>query len=185
MRGDKWLDWGPGGEFGSELASGRDVKVVDTLGLVKGRPGSLPEITVKFINEKQARIASHLLNGIGPLCASFLSSQLFRDQVVGLTRPQGVNLVNSTRIENLRQAITPRTNSWDGRVYVNEGAAADWTKALDDTDIAFLRDPSASRPFWDQAKAALRQELYDWMSGYIRYGKKDAPPPAPQAAASP
>jgi hypothetical protein len=172
----KWHDLGPDGGFGSELASGRDVKVVDNLGLVKGRPGCLPEITVKFSNEKQSRIADHLLNGNGPCCASFLSSQYFRDQVVALDRPQGVNLVNSIRIENLRQAITPKANSWDGRMQVNEGAVADWTKALDETDIAFLKDPVASRPFWDLAKSALRQELYDWLSGYIRTGNKDAPP---------
>ncbi|MQA88141.1 MAG: hypothetical protein GEV03_26860 [Streptosporangiales bacterium] len=177
MKGGKWLDWGPYGEFGSDLASGHDVKVVDTLGVVKGRRGCLPEITVRFSNEKQARIADHLLNHVSVFGAVFLCSQGFRDQVVSLTAPQGVNLVNSIRIENLRRALTPNTSPWNGRVYVNEGAVVDWTKALDDTDFAFLKDPSASRPFWDQAKAALRQELYDWMFNYIKQGKTNVPPP--------
>jgi uncharacterized protein DUF4157 len=190
MRGARYREWGPEGHFGSETGPGISVTVRDTTGVLRGRRGVMKEDSFVSDNEKQGRIANHLLNATNAGYV-FLSSPWFRSQVVNLTKPRGVNLVNSTRIERLHRVMMPKKSVWTGRVGVNESAIVAWARTLDDADIAFLKDPSAA-PFWDETRAMLRPELYEWLNDFVVRGKKDATPPsaatgataAPSAASS-
>jgi hypothetical protein len=179
---------GPGGrsgydKFGSDTNPGGELKVA-------GRD-KLPEQSVKLQNEKQTNIARFIIGNYFGMEETFLASKLFRDKVQALDGPQTVNAVNSLRIERLRRAMhgpATRQSIWL-RTVSREEDVANAVKALNDTDLAFLKDrgggliggsKGTSAPFWDDARRQMSAEFFAWMESYIVAGNKEAPPPIPQ-----
>lgn len=177
---------GPGGRsgvdsYGSENGPGGELKVAGHAWLKADHPLYVPEATIKLQNEKQTRIANLIVHNYFGMEETFLTSPLFREKIRNLTRPEGVNLVNSLRIERLHKALhgpATRTSLWLHSV-PREQDVADAVKALDATDIAFLKDRNSSGPFWEDAKRQMTPAFVAWMEGYILLGNKDAAPPIP------
>lgn len=186
--GSPVVSGGSGGsdKWGSDTAPGGELKVSGAEH-VKSHPLYVPEATIRLQNEKQTNIARFIIHHYFGMEETFLTSPLFRAKVRDLERPAGLNLVNSLRIERVHHAMqgpAVRQSLWLRRV-TREDDVAEAVKALDETDIAFLKDRDSSKPFWDEAKRQMSQPFVSWMEGYIVQGKKDAPPPVPPAAPPP
>jgi hypothetical protein len=175
---------GSGGvdRFGSDTGPGGELKVSGHDNL-KSNPLYVPEAAIQLSNEKQTKIARHIVRNYFGMEETFLTSPIFRSKIQNLTRPEGLNLVNSLRIERLHRAIhrpATRTSLWPGTVS-REQDVTDAVKSLDDTDLAFLKDRGSSKPFWDDARKQLSSSIFTWMENYILQGKNEVPPPIPQA----
>jgi hypothetical protein len=156
--------------FGSEFGPGGELRV-------SGDRGQ-PDLVVQLANEKQTKIASFIIHNYRGMEETFRASPLFRAKVQALSRAEGVNLVNSLRIERLRRAIhgpATRVSPWLQTVPQGQDVA-NAIKALDATDLAFLKSPTA-QPFWDDADVSLDRASFTWMSDYIRQDKRDVSPP--------
>jgi hypothetical protein len=157
--------------YGSESGPGGELRVTGA----KGQP----DIVIQLQNEKQTKIANLIIHNYMGMEETFRVSAKFRADVQAMDRAEGVDLVNSLRIEHLRRAIhapATRVSLWQKTV-PREHDVATAVKALDATDIAFLKR-RAAQPFWEDAQATLDPALFKWMSEYIQQDKRDAPPPA-------
>jgi hypothetical protein len=172
---------GSGGvdRWGSETSPGGELKVSGH-DYVKDRPTYVPEASVQLQNEKQTNIARHIVGKYFGMAETFLTSPLFRQKVQALDRPQGVNLVNSMRIERLRAALQgPATRRSIGLLTrTREQDVAFFVEMLDDADRAFLKSASA-KPFWDVAQRVLSAEMFAWMQDNVLHGKTKIPAPLP------
>jgi hypothetical protein len=101
------------------------------------------EQPTNFKSERQQKIFEHLVNMYPKdlFDCAYVCNKDFRDMVHGMTGPEGVNLVNSVRIEALLETLEPKAPQIE-----NVKAAAG---LLDDTDRAFLKDQAQAKPFWD------------------------------------
>jgi len=163
--------------FGSESGPGGELRV-------SGGKGQ-PDLVIQLQNEKQTKIANHIMHSYGGMEETFRASEQFRDKVKALDHAEGVDLVNSLRIEQLRRVIhapATRVSPWQNTV-PREQDLANAVKGLDATDLAFLNGRTA-QPFWADAVASLDPALFHWMSDYIRRNQRDVPPPIPQAKTS-
>ncbi|MEO5558144.1 MAG: DUF4157 domain-containing protein [Dokdonella sp.] len=178
---------GPGGRggvdtYGSEMGRGGELKVSGHE-FLKSNPLYVPEATIQLQNEKQTRIANHIVHNYFGMEETFLTSPLFRSKIQNLVHPESVNLVNSLRIERLHKAMhaaTTRTSIWL-KTIPREQDVADAVNALNETDVAFLKDRNSSGPFWEDAKRQMAPAFVAWMEGYVLQGNKDAAPPVPAA----
>lgn len=173
---------GSGGSdrWGSETGTGGELKVTGHEDLKKDWPSYVPEATIQLDNEKQTRIANHIVHNYFGMEETFLTSPLFRDKIQALTKPQGINLVNSVRIDKLRRAIQgPATHIsvWT-RTITREQDVAAAVRDLDAADRAFLKDTRAAKPFWDDARQRLSPAFFTWLEGNVLRDTKDPPPAA-------
>jgi len=102
------------------------------------------EQPTNFTWERQQKIFEHLVNMYPQdlFDCAYVCDQHFRDMVHAMKGPEGVNLVNSVRIEALLETLAPKTPQIEN-VKVAAGL-------LDDTDRAFLKDQTTqAKPFWD------------------------------------
>src|SRR5262249_51064161 len=154
MGKEHWEEERDYSQWGSQTASGGEVKV-STADPPKD-PGCLKEASFVATSEKQRRIAQHILTTYPIAKYGFLCSAAIRRWVENFTRGEGVNMINSVRIERLRDAITapPRKRSWP-HPSSKERAVARAAQSLNDVDLAFLKDPTRSRSFWEVAERAL------------------------------
>lgn len=167
--------------FGSPSGGGRELTIASTSPSFKtDYPGCLTEAKIQMDNEKQFNVAGFIIRNYFGMENAFLCSEVFRQRVKALDHGESVNFVNSVRIERLRRAINqePR-RTLVGMRTPGEPDVIAAVKELNEVDLLFLKDPQASRLFWDAAQKLLRPELFTWMSDFIKSDKKDAPPPAP------
>jgi hypothetical protein len=177
---------GSGGvdRWGSESGPGGELKVSGHESLKGMRPLYVPEASIQLQNEKQTNIARQIVHNYFGMEETFLTSPLFRTKIQALAKPEGVNLVNSIRIERVRLAMHgPATHKsiWLREV-PREETVARAVQALDDTDRAFLKDPSAAKPFWDDARRQSSAAFFTWMEDTIIRAKTDPPPLPPPAS---
>jgi Txe/YoeB family toxin of Txe-Axe toxin-antitoxin module len=95
----------------------------------------------------------------------------FRKSVDDMAFPEGVNLANSTRIEDLNNAIEkcrPQMNIDDPAVL----HAVSATRKLTNLDRQFLQDASSSAPFWNRVQSHIPQGMVDIISNLSRTGKE-------------
>jgi len=123
---------------GSEVQQKDECKKLLNCGDVENK-----EQPTNFKSERQQKIFEHMVNMYPKdlFDCAYVCSKDFRDMVHGMTGPEGMNLVNSVRIEALLETLEPKTPDLD-----KVKAAA---RLLDDTDRAFLKDQAQAKPFWD------------------------------------
>ncbi|MCB1058289.1 MAG: hypothetical protein KDD11_22545, partial [Acidobacteria bacterium] len=186
MNGDPVMMGGSGGtdRWGSETSSGGELKVSGHKDLANDWPTYVPEATIPLANEKQTKIANHIVHKYFGMEETFLTSPRFRAKIQALTKPQGINLVNSLHIERLHHAIqgpATRKSVW-GRTVTREEEIASAIVFLDATDRAFLKQATtAAKPFWDEARAVVSSTFFAWMEDTILRDGKNPPPAAPAA----
>lgn len=172
-RGSPVMAGGSGGtdKFGSEFNAGGELKVSGRPD-VKDDPLYVPEASVTLRNEKQTKIANLIIHNYFGMEETFLRSPLFRARVQDLDHIESVNAVNSLRIEHLRRTLhgpPTRETPWLKNVPLSEDLAQA-AKALDATDLAFLKDRTASGPFWNDARASLEPALFAWLDAFVTQG---------------
>ena len=93
--------------------------------------------------ERQQKIFEHMVNMYPQdlFDCAYVCNKDFRDMVHVMTGPEGVNLVNSVRIEALLETLDPE------KPQIEKVKAA--AGLLDDNDRAFLKDQAQAKPFWD------------------------------------
>jgi hypothetical protein len=140
-----------GPDFGSaknqahpSTVKGSEVKNKSQCGkLAPGCDFANKEQATNFQSERQQKIFEHMMEMYPEdlFDCAYVCDDSFRKMVNGMKGPEGVNLVNSVRIEVLLETLEPKAPQID-----KVTAAA---KALDDTDRAFLKDQVQAKPFWD------------------------------------
>jgi hypothetical protein len=141
----------PGSQWGSSAQPAENKKVVS-------RPGTSVVESTHFANRRQEKIFWHIAKGYEHLnvLEKYWMDETYRGMVDGYSRPAGVNLVNSTRIDDLIMAIVacklldPESDPKVQKVL----AAAD---ALDANDRSFLAAAGADQ-FWKQVYMHMGNE---------------------------
>ena len=174
---------GSGGvdHWGSPTTGGGELKVSGPPPKKDSPPLYVPEASIQLDNEKQTKIANHIVHNYFGMEPTFLRSPIFRARIEALTKPIGLNLVNSIRIDQLRLAMAGPAvrKSLLQRKVTREEDVSRLVRRLDDTDRAFLSDRNASEPFWEYAKRQMSADFVRWMEDYIQRGNTTAPPPLP------
>ena len=135
----------------SPTAPATNAKVVLTRFHGQGRPGVR---RTNFKNERQERVFHHMIDAGYSFADSYVLDDAFKKAVDGFSRPGGVNLANSTRIDDLLTAVAAcdqTMTAGDAPVVATRASA----RALDDYDRSLLRDEATSQTFWQQATSHL------------------------------
>jgi hypothetical protein len=159
--------------------------------------GSLlvPNFTTAFANQRQEKIFWHMIDSgsYGYILTAYQGSPAFRAMVDAFTLPVGGNLLNSIRIDTMRQQVN--TLGFRMKQYrdfliaplADEGLRAPGLLTrqqqidaatlqlqtqralLDREDLEFLADQTASAPFWEFAETKLgagpKDVLYQYIAG--------------------
>jgi hypothetical protein len=131
-----------------------------------------------FKNERQEKIFWHLVNNYDSLNIpeTYTQDAAYRNMVDTFSQPVGVNLVNSTRIQALTDALQACKPTMDGSASpVRE--VFNKADGLDETDFNFLNNPSSAQPFWALATQVLSLQLFlQLQKRLIRLPIGDFPP---------
>lgn len=109
-----------------------------------------------FDNARQQAIFRHVHNGYPYVAKAWKDSATFRKKVLALTKPEGVNLVDSPRIDDLRRELTmmfvsvkeskaalAKLNDADKEAIRSEGMRKHWLalleNGLDGEDLTFFK----------------------------------------------
>ena len=115
-----------------------------------------------FKNERQEKIFRHLLRSYDwlQIPETYTQDAAYRSMVDSFAQPVGLNLVNSTRIQELSEALKKCDPSMDASAPEIQKLLGK-ANVLDITDRAFLIDRASSERFWTQARRALSRKMFE------------------------
>ena len=125
-----------------------------------GSAASAPAASTHFTNERQQNVFWHLADNYPDVANQYVTDAAYRAMVDAFDRASGVNLVNSTRLQALSDALAacnPQFGPSDAAVRDLFVAVA----ALDATDVAFLNDPAGSTALWSFAGKRLSLRVFE------------------------
>jgi hypothetical protein len=149
------------GEFGSEREKAQNSEAAELLGDEKDQAKKAgckrTSVRTDFVNKRQDIFRYLTASMHEPLYRfgyPYVCNDEFKRLVDGFTLPKSMNAVNSLRVQDLTDAIA-QCQLTMGLDTPEVKKMLDRARALDGTDLSFLRDPEQPQPFWGHARRHL------------------------------